>query len=39
MHNVKLIRRRFPHQANAIIAVLAVLALAGIVIGLALLAL
>jgi hypothetical protein len=39
MHNVKLIRRRFPRQANAIIAGLAMLALAGIVIGLALLAL
>lgn len=37
MHNVKLIRRRFPRQANAIIAGLAVLALAGIAIGLALL--
>jgi hypothetical protein len=39
MHNVKLIRRRFPRQANTIIAVLAGLALAGIVIGLALLVL
>jgi len=39
MHNVKLIRRRFPRQASAIIAVLTVLALAGIAIGLALLVL
>ena len=37
MHNVKLIRRRFPRRANAIIAGLAGLALAGIAIGLALL--
>ena len=37
MHNLRLIRRRFPRQANAIIAGLAALSLAALVLGLALL--
>ena len=37
MHNVKLIRRHFPRQANAIITVLVVLSLAALAFGLALL--